>query len=315
MPDDKRPHFIRRTLIAGLLILLPLFITYVLIAFLVNIFTGVGAPLVTGLLRLFGLEDLAYPLVLAVNFLLSLAVIFLLGLVGANILGQQLLGSFEGLLLRLPLVKTIYSSAKQMIETFQGPGRSFQRVVLLQYPRQGLWSIGLVATERADNLNLVPGNRVLSVFVPTTPNPTSGYLVIVSPEDVVDLDFSVEDAFKFIVSGGGVSERILRSGGLGRLPVWIILPYGTRSAARSHNRHRGFWPGAGGFWYGKTSFWKFCDVELRRAPAALPGPEFDLVQAAALGNVARSPVDAVRAYRAVADVGVHGGGLIGAAAN
>ncbi len=125
MPDDKRPHFIRRTLIAGLLILLPLFITYVLIAFLVNIFTCVGAPLVTGLLRLFGLEDLAYPLVLAVNFLLSLAVIFLLGLVGTNILGQRLLAAFEVLLLRLPLVKTIYSSAKQMIETFQDPAAAF----------------------------------------------------------------------------------------------------------------------------------------------------------------------------------------------
>jgi uncharacterized membrane protein len=202
MSIDKTPHFIRRTLIAGLLILLPLFITYVLIAFLFNIFTGVGAPLVTGLLRLFGAGELAYPLVLVVNLLLSLAVIFLLGLVGTNILGRRLLAAFEGLLLRLPLVKTIYSSAKQVIETFQGPGRSFQRVVLLQYPRQGLWSIGLVATERADNLNLVPGNKVLTVFVPTTPNPTSGYLVIISPQDVIDLDFSIEDAFKFIVSGG-----------------------------------------------------------------------------------------------------------------
>jgi uncharacterized membrane protein len=208
MPDDKKPHFIRRTLIAGLLILLPLFITYVLIAFLFNIFTGVGAPLVTGLLRLFCAADLAYPLVLVVNLLLSLAVIFLLGLVGTNILGRRLLAAFEGLLLRLPLVKTIYSSAKQVIETFQGPGRSFQRVVLLQYPRQGLWSIGLVATERADNLNLVPGSKVLTVFLPTTPNPTSGYLVIISPEDVIDLDFSIEDAFKFIVSGGIVGKDL-----------------------------------------------------------------------------------------------------------
>jgi uncharacterized membrane protein len=201
MTTDK-PHFIRRTLLAGLLILLPLFITYILIAFLFNIFTGVGAPLVTGLLRIFGADDLAYPKVLLVNLLLSLAVIFLLGLIGTNILGRQLLTAFEGLLLRLPLVKTIYSSAKQVVETFQGPGRGFQRVVLLQYPRHGLWSIGLVATERADNLNLVPGNKVLAVFVPTTPNPTSGYLVIASPDDVIDLDFSIEDAFKFIVSGG-----------------------------------------------------------------------------------------------------------------
>jgi uncharacterized membrane protein len=208
MPDDKNPHFIRRTLITGLLILLPLFITYVLIAFLFNIFTGVGAPLLTGLLRLFGAGELAYPLVLVINLVLSLAVIFLLGLVGTNILGRRLLTAFEGLLLRLPLVKTIYSSAKQVIETFQGPGRSFQRVVLLQYPRQGLWSIGLVATERADNLNLVPENKVLTVFVPTTPNPTSGYLVIISPNDVIDLDFSIEDAFKFIVSGGIVGKDL-----------------------------------------------------------------------------------------------------------
>jgi uncharacterized membrane protein len=208
MLDEKKPHFIRRTLLAGLLILLPLFVTYVLIAFLFNIFTGVGAPLVTGLLRLFGADDLAYPLVLVVNLILSLAVIFILGLVGTNILGRRLLTAFEGLLLRLPLVKTIYSSAKQVIETFQGPGRSFRRVVLLQYPRHGLWSLGLVATERADNLNLVPGNRVLTVFVPTTPNPTSGYLVIVAPEDVIDLDFSIEDAFKFIVSGGIVGKDL-----------------------------------------------------------------------------------------------------------
>jgi uncharacterized membrane protein len=207
MTTDK-PHFIRRTFLAGLLILLPLFITYVLIAFLFNIFTGVGAPVVTALLRFFGTDDLAYPKVLIVNLLLSLAVIFLLGLIGTNILGRQLLTAFEGLLLRLPLVKTIYSSAKQVVETFQGPGRSFQRVVLLQYPRRGLWSIGLVATERADNLNLVPGNKVLAVFVPTTPNPTSGYLVIASPEDVVDLDFSIEDAFKFIISGGIVGKDL-----------------------------------------------------------------------------------------------------------
>ncbi|MBI4525398.1 MAG: DUF502 domain-containing protein [Deltaproteobacteria bacterium] len=206
MPADMTPHFVRRTFLAGLLILLPLFITYMLIAFLFNIFTGVGAPLVAGFLGIIGANSLAYPLVSVINLLLSLAVIFLLGLVGTNILGRQMLARFESLLLRVPLVKTIYSSAKQVVETFQTPGGSFQRVVLIQYPRQGVWSIGLVATERVDTLNLVPGNKVLAVFVPTTPNPTSGYLVIVSPEDVIDVDFTVEEAFKFIVSGGIVGK-------------------------------------------------------------------------------------------------------------
>ncbi len=208
MPADKTPHFIRRTFLAGLLILLPLFITYILISFLFNIFTGVGAPLVAGFLRIVGADKLADPLVPFVNLLLSLSVIFVLGLVGTNILGRQILTRFESLLLRVPLVKTIYSSAKQVVETFQGPGRSFQQVVLIQYPRQGVWSIGFVASERADTLNLGSGSKVLTVFVPTTPNPTSGYLVIVSPEDVIEVDFTVEEAFKFIMSGGIVGKDL-----------------------------------------------------------------------------------------------------------
>jgi len=209
MQKEISPHFIRRTFLAGLLILLPLFITYVLIAFLFNIFTGIGAPLVIGLFRLVGANDLSYPIVPLVNLLLSLAVIFLLGLVGTNILGRRVFSNFEGLLLRLPLVRTVYSSAKQVVETFQGPGRSFQRVVLIEYPRKGAWTLGLVATERHDSLGLFPSENVLTVFIPTTPNPTSGYLVIVSPEDVKDIDFSVEEAFKFIISGGIVGRDLV----------------------------------------------------------------------------------------------------------
>jgi uncharacterized membrane protein len=208
MQKEISPHFIRRTFLAGLLILLPLFITYVLIAFLFNIFTGIGAPLVIGLFRLVGANDLSYPIVPLVNLLLSLAVIFLLGLVGTNILGRRVFSNFEGLLLRLPLVRTVYSSAKQVVETFQGPGRSFQRVVLIEYPRKGVWALGLVATERHDSLRLFPSEIVVTVFIPTTPNPTSGYLVIVSPEDVKEIDFTVEEAFKFIVSGGIIGRDL-----------------------------------------------------------------------------------------------------------
>jgi len=208
MAKEISPHFIRRTFLTGLLILLPLFITYVLIAFLFNIFTGVAAPLVDGLFRLLGANHLSYPLVPLVNLLLSFVVIFLLGLVGANILGRRILSRFEALLLKLPLVRTIYSSAKQVVETFQGPGRNFQRVVLIEYPRKGVWTLALVATERRDSLELFPTDKVLTVFIPTTPNPTSGFLVIMSPEDVKDLDFTVEEAFKFIVSGGIVGKDL-----------------------------------------------------------------------------------------------------------
>lgn len=207
---ETNPHFIRRTFLTGLLILLPLFITYVLIAFLFNLFTGVGAPLVRGLFGILGANGYGWaePLEPLVNLLLSLGVIFVLGLVGTNILGRRILQAMEGLLLRLPLVRSIYSATKQLVDTFQGPTRSFQRVVLLQYPSKGLWMMGFVAAERRDTARIVPSEKVLTVFIPTTPNPTSGFLVLVSPEEVVDLDYNVEEAFKFIVSFGIVGKDL-----------------------------------------------------------------------------------------------------------
>jgi uncharacterized membrane protein len=208
MPKDLSSRFIRRTFLAGLLILIPLFVTYMLIAFLFNIFTNAGAPLMKGLFRLLDLNRHAWtePLVPLINFLLSLTVIFLLGLFGANFLGRRILQAVDTLILRLPLVKSIYGAVKQMVDTFQGPRRSFQRVVLIQYPSQGLWTMGFVASERRDTMNLTPSPTILSVYIPTTPNPTTGYLAMVRPEDVVDVDYTVEDAFKFIISSGIVGK-------------------------------------------------------------------------------------------------------------
>ncbi|MGE0823319.1 MAG: DUF502 domain-containing protein [Candidatus Binatia bacterium] len=208
MSATANPHFVRRTFLTGLLILLPLFVTYLLVAFLFNLFASAGAPLVSGLARLIGPNHSIWieSLGPVVNLVLSFTVIFVLGLVGTNILGRRLIGAFETLLLRLPLVKTIYGSVKRMVDTFQTPGGSFQRVVLVQYPSKGLWMIGFVAAERSDTLHLAATDTVLAVFIPTTPNPTSGFLVLVSPEDVVDVDYSVEEAFTFIMSSGIVGK-------------------------------------------------------------------------------------------------------------
>jgi uncharacterized membrane protein len=208
MPKDASPRFIRRTFLTGLLILIPLFVTYVLIAFLFNIFTNASAPLMKGLFRLLDLNRYTWtePLVPLINFLLSLAVIFLLGLFGANFLGRRILQAVDALILRLPLVKSIYGAVKQMVDTFQGPRRGFQRVVLIQYPSPGLWTMGFVSSERHDTMKLTSSPTILTVYIPTTPNPTTGYLVMVRPEDVVDVDYSVEDAFKFIISSGIVGK-------------------------------------------------------------------------------------------------------------
>lgn len=200
----------RRTFLAGLLILLPLFVTYILVSFLIGLFTGVGEPLVTGLFRLLGMARYPWvqPLAPLVNLLLAIAVIFLLGLFGTNILGRQILAAFERLLMRLPLVKTIYSAAKQVVETFQSPAGSFQRVVMVQYPSKGIWAMGFVAAECRNALRLSNCDVLLTVFVPTTPNPTSGYLILLPPEEVVDVDYTVEEAFKFIVSSGILAREL-----------------------------------------------------------------------------------------------------------
>lgn len=208
-------HEIRRTFITGLIILIPLFVTYMLVAFLFDLFTGVGAPVVNRLVDLLGLERRIWtkPLIPVVKVALSLAVIFLLGVIGTNIMGRRMLGAVERFLMRLPVVNTIYGASKQIVESFRTSGRNFQRVVLVEYPGKGFWMMGFVAAERRDAMKLTGTGKILTVFIPTTPNPTSGFLVMVSPEDVVELDYTVEEAFKFIVSSGIVGKELrARSG-------------------------------------------------------------------------------------------------------
>lgn len=206
-------HFIRNTFLTGLLILVPLVATYLLVAFLFDLLSGAGAPLIRAMFApLQELDGLWWlePITPLANFVLALVVIFLLGLVGTNFIGRRILDAVNALILRLPLISSVYGAVKQMVETFQGPSGSFQRVVLLEYPRPGTWMMGLVTTQRDDTLGLSSGSDLLSIFIPTTPNPTSGFLVMVPPDEVVEIDYSVEEAFTFIVSSGIVGTTFSR---------------------------------------------------------------------------------------------------------
>ncbi len=196
-------------MITGFLILIPLFVTYILIAFLFNLLHSAGAPILLGVLSFFNLDDLRWltPLVPFINLLLALMLIFFMGLFGTNIVGRRILATVNQVVMRLPLVSSIYGAVKQVVETLHGPHRSFQRVVLLEYPRKGVWMMGLVATRRADAFNTSSSDTLLSVFVPTTPNPTSGFLVLVPEDEVIETDYNVEEAFKFIISSGIVGRE------------------------------------------------------------------------------------------------------------
>ena len=138
-----------------------------------------------------------------VSVTLAVVLICLLGLFGGNVLGKQLLRGIDRLLMQVPFVRGIYSATRQFLDTFAKSGSdAFSRVVLVEYPRKGLWTMALVTSETEGEVQIRLEQRVVSVFIPTTPNPTSGWLLFVPEEDVIALEMSVDDAFKMIISGG-----------------------------------------------------------------------------------------------------------------
>lgn len=191
----------KKYLITGLLIWVPLVITVWVLSFLVG-------TLDQTLLLL--PEDWQPRTWLGFNIpglgaLLTLAVVLLTGMLGANILGQRLVRLWEALLNRIPVVKSLYSSVKQVSDTlFSSSGQAFRKALLVQYPRQGSWTIAfLTGQPGGDVANHLQGDYV-SVYVPTTPNPTSGFFLMMPKADVIELDMNVDEALKYIISMGVV---------------------------------------------------------------------------------------------------------------
>jgi uncharacterized membrane protein len=198
---------LKNDLIAGLLVVIPLATTIWLsisiakwaieiltrIPKQINPFDGLD-PLVTNLL----------------NFSVGLAVpllsILIIGLMARNIVGRWLLDFGEQFLQAIPLAGSVYKTLKQILETLLGDSKSkFRRVILVEYPRKGVWSLGFVTGKVSPQLQSQLEEEMINVFIPTTPNPTSGWYAIVSQKDVIDIDISIEDAFKVLISGGIVS--------------------------------------------------------------------------------------------------------------
>jgi uncharacterized membrane protein len=141
-----------------------------------------------------------------VGVVLTVVVIFLTGLLTRNILGQGLLRVWEALLARIPIVRSIYSSVKQVSDTVLSPsGQAFRKALLVQYPRSGVWTIGFQTGTPADEVRSVVSVEMVSVYVPTTPNPTSGFFLMFPRHETIELDMSVDEALKYVVSMGVVA--------------------------------------------------------------------------------------------------------------
>ena len=197
---------IRKIFFAGVLVTLPLALTVFLLQFFFVLLDAQLGPAVTKLLLQLHVPidpDFRLP---GLGLVTILVIIFLAGLFTRNIIGQKLVEFGEGLLVKIPIFKNIYVGAKQVIETF---GRSragaFRRVVMIEYPRRGIYSLAFVTNEKQGEIEKNFDHTMVSVFLPTTPNPTSGYFLMLPKDDVVELDMSVEEGIKMIISGGLVT--------------------------------------------------------------------------------------------------------------
>lgn len=191
----------KKYLITGLLIWVPIVITVWVLSLLVG-------TLDQSLLLL--PEDWQPRTWLGFNIpglgvLLTLAVVLLTGVLGANIIGQRLVLIWESLLGRIPVVKSLYSSVKQVSDTLlSSSGQAFRKALLVQYPREGSWTVAFMTGQPGgDVANYLTGEYV-SVYVPTTPNPTSGFFLMMPKADVIELDMNVDEALKYIISMGVV---------------------------------------------------------------------------------------------------------------
>lgn len=191
----------KRYFITGLLIWVPLTITVWVLHLIVGTLDQ-SLLLLPAAWRPSALLGVNIP---GIGAIATLLVVVLTGVIAANYFGQRLVQFWESLLVRIPVVKSIYSSVKQVSDTLFAPnGQAFRKALLVQYPREGSWTIAfLTGTPNHEVASHLPGEHV-SVYVPTTPNPTSGFFLIMHKEAVVELDMSVDEALKYVISMGVV---------------------------------------------------------------------------------------------------------------
>ncbi|MBI4161625.1 MAG: DUF502 domain-containing protein [Acidobacteria bacterium] len=203
---------IRARFLGGFLVLLPLFVTLWVLLFLFRLIDRTITPWVVGLLAWLRLpvpvEAWIRPLAPVLALVLTAAVICLFGVLAGDVFGRSLLRGIDSLFLRVPLIKFVYGSSRQIMDAFTASGsQAFQKVVLVEYPRRGMYAIGFATGEGIRFLHTGNGAELVTVFLPTTPNPTSGMMVALPPGEVQALPLTVEEGMKMIISGGLVVPK------------------------------------------------------------------------------------------------------------
>lgn len=187
---------IRNYFVAGLIVLVPVIITWQLLVWLFNIVDGLLGGLVT---RVFG-----RPLP-GLGLVITILVVFLVGLLAANLFGRRLIHYGEAVMRRVPIVRSVYVTMKQITDAFvRQEQAAFSKVCVVEYPRKGIYSLGFLTSPASKELGETAKRKLVGVFIPTTPNPTSGFLLYLPEDDVSYLEMPVEAGLKLVISGGVV---------------------------------------------------------------------------------------------------------------
>jgi uncharacterized membrane protein len=191
---------LRTAFLTGLIVIVPVVFTYWIVLWLFNLADGLLAGFLDFLGSVFPGFRLNIP---GLGAVLTLSIILGMGVLATNLLGRRLIRIGEDLLLRLPVVRSVYQTMKQITDALLSQNHAaFKHVVMVEYPRKGLWTIGFVTAEMGGEVRDLAGEEVINVFFPTTPNPTSGWLAVVPRKDVAFLRMSVEEGLKLVISGG-----------------------------------------------------------------------------------------------------------------
>ena len=199
---------LRNIFITGILITVPVAFTLFIFNFLLNLLDDLIVPWFIKLLIKIGTplpEDFHLP---GLGLILIIVIVFVVGVLTKNIFGAKLVQWGEVIVNRIPIVRSIYTGAKQVVTTIaHADTKAFRKVVLVEFPRKGVYSVGFITGTTEGEVQVLTEEKLLNVFVPTTPNPTSGFLVFLPKEDVIELTMSVEEGIKFIISVGIVTPE------------------------------------------------------------------------------------------------------------
>lgn len=211
------PRHIRRYMLTGAVTVIPILVTVFVFSIFLDLLSNIGRPKVVVLantVRPFSPEIARWLLEVpwlssGLAILLTLAMFYLLGMAMSRLVGRQVIGAVEEWLKRIPLVTTVYGSTKKLVDAFQSEPGKAQRVVLVEFPHARMKAVGLVTRTFVD---ADTGEELAAVYVPTAPNPTGGYLEIVPIDELVALDWSVDEAMTFVLSGGTTAPDAIRFG-------------------------------------------------------------------------------------------------------